>query len=92
MLSLMAESESVRLAPMAYGAEAWAPFGSHNKESAQEIDQSHAVCKMHHAKFKYTRNTMNLTAQSAKQFFLKTDFMYLVVCSLYDDSFPKIRF
>lgn len=64
----MAESESVRLAPMAYRAEVWAPFGSRNKESAQEIDQSHAVCKMHHAKFKYTGNTMNLTAQSAKQF------------------------
>lgn len=62
----MAEREHIKPAPAAYKADVWTHFGFINKVGCAEMDKTHAVCKMCHARVKYSGNMTNLRAHLAR--------------------------
>ncbi|XP_061108746.1 E3 SUMO-protein ligase ZBED1-like isoform X2 [Conger conger] len=63
----MAEAQQIKPAPAAFKADVWTHFGFHEeKEGSKEVDKSHAICKLCHARVKYCGNTTNLRAHLAR--------------------------
>lgn len=59
----MAESQQIR---PAHKADVWPPLGFKENAGGKDYDKSHDICKVCHARVKYTGNTTNLQAHISR--------------------------